>query len=326
MSKIKKLPIHKHFSLARERGGLLQFHKFGADDYAEYEESYAHIEPVSDLSLNNVVVWLDINNDLRIARDENNVILRYTCPFLGNEEVFTLVGASDPEKTIEKLFHYQKTHSLPQKLVMTSPATIANIAPTKLRNVSVTEEIENFDYIYEVAEKANLNSPKMAKFRRTINRFIRDYGNDVTIKEIDLQRPEQAHHLINALHVWRSTNIVSNNDKLNIEGEALDRLMRHAPRLRPQCIGVYIGLELVGFSIYHYPPQKHYAIINHIKCNYAYDNIFDFLFFCVMSKLKEAGISYANGEQDLDIEGIRKYKHKLGPQRYIKRYTITELH
>lgn len=300
-----------------------EFKKYNVnEDYEGYKYFYGQIEPVSDFSPNNISVWLDINNDLYLAEDHGNLILRYSCPFLDNKTVYSVIGINSPIKTIDKLLAYQDMNGLPQELIMIPQTVVAHIKHKDLEKLNVEEDTENFDYIYLVADKANLTSPDVAKFRRTINRFIRDYGDEVTIKEIDLTDKIEASKLVNALHTWKSGNVVSNNDKLSIEGVAIDRYLNKREQLAPHCLEVFVGDVMVGFSIYNYPPQKAYAIINHIKCNYSYTNVFDFVFFCIMSHLKMDGIIYANGEQDLGIEGLRDYKHKLGPVSYIKRYTI----
>lgn len=300
----------------------LDFKRFNNDDYTFYKHVYSTIEPASDYSLNNVLVWLDFNNDLQIARVGQNIVMKYTCPFLGNKLVFAVIGSQKMMEAIEATFAYQKSLNIDQELIMIPQSIVDRLKPSEIKKLSIENDDENFDYIYSVKEKSNLASEHAGKFRRTINRFIRDYGENVIIKEVDLTDQSEVHRLINALHIWKSGDIVSNNDKLGIEGTAIDRYLRNRHHLRPHCLEVFVEDKLVGFSIYHYPPQPGYAIINHIKCDYSYSNIFEFIFFCVMSHLKMDGITYANGEQDLGIEGIRDFKHKLQPIGYIKRYTI----
>lgn len=301
---------------------LLSFKRFGREEYDLYKSCYSSIEPASDFSLNNVIVWLDINDDLHLAKDRHNLVLRYSCPFLGDRTVFSIIGVDDPGSTIQRVFDYQEASDLPCELIMIPQTVVKSIGKEDLEKLGVVEDEENFDYIYDVSDKADLTTPHAGKFRRTINRFIRDYGDDVTIREVDLMDPTEVHRLVNALHIWKSGSVVSNNDKLNIEGVAIDRYLNHRDELHPHCLEVYVNNVLISFSIYHYPPQEGYAIINHIKCNYQYRNVFDFTFFCIMSRLKMDGIVLANGEQDLGIPGIREYKHKLGPVAYIKRYTV----
>lgn len=303
-----KLPVFKKYD--------------AAVDYYHYESHYAAIEPVSDFSPNNVTVWLNIGDDLHIAEDHHNLVLQYSCPFLGNETVFSVIGTHNAAATFANVFDYQKNHGFVQELTMIPEGVIKTLANQEANRFEIIEDTENFDYIYKVSEKADLSRTDQAKFRRTINRFIRDYGEDVTIRNIELTSDYEMNKLVNALHVWKSGDVVSNNDKLNIEGVAIDRYLKNRQLLKPRCVQIFLDGVMIGFSIYHYPPQGSYAIINHIKCNYNYQNIFDFTFFCVMNQLNMAGITYANGEQDLGVEGIRNYKHKLGPCAYIKRYTV----
>ncbi len=300
----------------------LEFKRFNSTDYDFYKSVYKTIEPASDYSLNNMLVWLDLNNDLCMAKIGQCVVLKYTCPFLGNKLVFSVIGTFKVMEAIESTFAYQNKIGLDQELIMIPQTIVKNLKHSELKRLNISEDNENFDYIYSVKEKSDLMSDRAGKFRRTINRFIRDYGENVKIREVDLTDHAEVERLVNALHIWKSGNVVSNNDKLGIEGIAIDRYLKNRHHLKPHCLEVFVEDKLVGFSIYHYPPQEGFAIINHIKCDYSYTNIFEFIFFCIMSHLRMDGITYANGEQDLGIEGIRDFKHKLQPVDFIKRYTI----
>jgi hypothetical protein len=308
------------------RGAFPKFPEFKKydikNDHANYARYYEQLEPASDFSPNNIAVWLDINDDLCIAESHHNLILRYSCPFLGNDTVFSIVGTHQPGQTITELFAYQQANGHPQELTMIPEGVVNALSDQDRKMLEIVEDTENFDYVYTVAEKADLSRPEQAKFRRTINRFTRDYGDDTTLKHLGTLSDKEASHLMESLLTWKSGNVVSNNDKLNIERVALERYFNQRKYLRPHVAEVWIAGELAAFALYSYPPQQSYAIINHIKCNYAYRNIFDFIFFCIVSHLQTKGITYANGEQDLGIAGIRDYKHKLGPAAYLKRYTI----
>jgi hypothetical protein len=301
----------------------LTFKKYTIDQYNHYSGIYADLLPASDFSPNNIVVWLDIENDLQLAYDQGNVVLGYSCPFIGDGMVYTVVGTDNPTVTADKVFDYQRAHGSVQQLTMVPEDTANLLAKSSTSTYIIEEDTENFDYIFDVKDKADLYKPSSSKFRRTIHHFIKQYGDAVIIRELDVSEPEDLAEITNTLKLWRSENVISNNDKMHVERTAIERYLNYRDILKPKCLAVYIEDELVGFAIYHYPPQAKYAIINHIKCNYKYQNIFDFIFFCIMNHLKMDGIEYANGEQDLGIIGIRNYKHKLGPISYIRRYTIT---
>lgn len=64
------------------------------------------------------------------------------------------------------------------------------------------------------------------------------------------------------------------------------------------------------------------AAINHIKVNYSVQDIFRYTVYRLAKILKKSGIAEMNFEQDLGIEGIRTFKMRLRPSRFLEKKII----
>ncbi|OGL38323.1 hypothetical protein A3B63_03450 [Candidatus Saccharibacteria bacterium RIFCSPLOWO2_01_FULL_49_22] len=302
-----------------------EFRKFVLDDRDIYQSFYSELEPYSDFSFNNLLVWLDINSDLEVSRLNGNLIFKFSDPFENNETSFTLIGNRKTYQTLGTIFQYQAGLGYQQKLSMVPQAVIDGIELGKQRHLDIQEDISNQDYIFNVNNAYYAKGKDFADLRHRINSFLKKYGDHLIYRDINLGKLEEQMNIINSLHTWDSVYALTENDKLRIEGLAIDRYLQLAPELDSRCVGLFINGRLQSFSLFHLPPQKGFAIGNHMKCNYEYQYIFDFTFYCTASRLKTMGIEWLNGEQDLGIAGLRTHKKELRPTYFLKRYTVQPL-
>ena len=295
--------------------------KFTVDLRSEYLNYYKNFEPYSDYSFSNLMVWLDLNNDLEIANDAENIIFKFSNPFQGNSLNLTLLGRNNPIASINKILEYEKKLGIKQEIVMVPESVISgqSIDNNKLK---ITEDLDNRDYIFSIEETYYSKGEKYDDYRHKINNFLSNHHTDLNYKDLDIRDFSSKKLIINSMHLWGSPDRITNNDKSNIEGLAIDRYLKISDKAC-HCIGIFIGGKLESFSLFQLPPQKDFAIGNHIKCNYAYKYIFDFTYCCTINKLFSQNIKYINGEQDLGIPGLRIHKREMNPVGYLKRYTIT---
>lgn len=299
-----------------------EFRKVTFKDRAAYEAFYKEFDPYSDFSFNDLMIWLNYNDDLAISSDEGNLVFRFSNPFEGNAVAYTLLGRGGCESTIRKIFALQREQGLEPGLSMVPEVVIDNIALKSLKNFDFYEDRDNRDYIFRVPDVYRANGQKFADFRHKINYFLKKYSDELVFREMDLRDPAERNIVRAALATW-STNDLGKRQTL--ENAALDTYLQHAEELSPSCIGLFIKGKLASFSIFHLPPQKGYAIGNHMKYNPEYRYIFDFTYFCTINWMHAHGIEYVNGEQDLGIPGLRIHKQEMQPCRFLRRYVIRPL-
>jgi len=297
------------------------FIKFSADLRGTYLNFYKNFDPYSDFSFSNLMVWLDLNNDLEIAIDSGNIILKFSDPLQGNQLSLSILGKKRTLESINHVLNYEKDMNYKQEIVMLPESVIKNEVLNE-KKLIITNDLDNREYIFSVNDTHNLIGNKYEKFRHKINNFYKCYHNNLEYRDLNISDYSVKKLIINGMHVWDSTSRIDKNDELNVEGLAIDRYIRISDQ-DCRCIGIFIGGRLEAFSLYNLPPQHNYAIGEHIKCNYNFKYIFDFAYYCTINKLFSQNIKYINGEQDLGIPGLRIHKKELNPIGYLKVYKIT---
>lgn len=299
------------------------FKKFNLDCQAEYKKFYAKLPPYSDFSFNNLMVWLDIYDDLHYSIVNTNYIFRFSNPFQDDEVSYTLIGTEKIEETLSELRDeiINANHKLTLSMV---PACFAEKINTDSSQVvlSVKKEPDNRDYLFDVPAAHSAKGKTFYHLRRGLNYFLKNYGDEIIARPLDLYHDADRSLVINSMHQWETVFSLTENDKLRIEGVAIDRYLRLAPNLEVKSMGIFINGKLQAFSIFHLPPQPHYAIGNHIKCNYQYRGIFNMTYYATVAAMFDLGVKIANEEQDLGIAGIRQHKEARNPIGYLDRYTI----
>lgn len=301
----------------------MNFSKFDFKIKSQYQSFYKHLPPYSDFSFNNLLVWLDFNDDLSYCLLEGNYVFRFSNPFEDNQETYTVIGSNASEDVLDKLFAHIETTTDSPKLEMVPECFVDSMGTTERDKYTIREEPDNMDYIFDIAQTHRAKGKPYAKIREAINYFVKHYGDNILLQPIDLHDDKGRALIINSLHQWRSVYSMTENDRMRSEGIAIDRYLRFAPQLDVNCIGLYVDGQLQAFGIFHLPPQGDYAIFNHLKCNYDYKNIFDLSFYSAIGMMNDLGATLVNAEQDLGIEGIRKHKQALNPVKFLKRYTIS---
>lgn len=301
----------------------MNFRKFDLSTKNKYCEFYRQLPPYSDFSFNNLMVWLDQNDDLEYAVVNNNFVFRFSNALDHGKKTYTVIGTSKADETIEKIFNTICQDDSSQALKMVPRCFIDSLSDERKNDLDIAEEVDNRDYIFDVADTHIAKGKKYEHLRRRLRYFSSHYSDGVIIKPIDLAVYKDQKALINGMHSWHSTRSITANDKLRIEGSAIDRYLRLSTSLDAKCIAVFIDGQMEAFSIFHIPPQDGYAIGNHIKCNYNYRYIFELTYYCTISALYDLGIKLVNGEQDLGIPGIRQHKKEMSPVGYLERFSIS---
>jgi hypothetical protein len=290
----------------------------------EYSQLYPLGKIHADFCFGNLGTWLDLNHDLKISTLNNNLVLSYSSIFENNDPTISLIGLNQIDKSLDEIFSYQKKHGLKQKISFVPEETIEKIE--NKQNYQISDNRDNWDYILDSYSLSRMTGNNFRSFRRKVIRFIKEYGQDVVIREIDLSDMQQNQTIINAMHTWKSVYTLSENDKMRVEGKAINAALLLAPKIKNLCIGIYINGNLESFCIFQIHEQnnkKLVAIANHIKCNYDFEHIFDFTTFCLSSYLYQKKIISINFEQDLGIDGLRQHKLMLRPTGFLKKFTIT---
>lgn len=301
-------------------GNLPLFPSFRSIDTTDsqwYVEFYEKFDPYADFCFANLMTWLNINDDLVIAQLNNNVIFKFTDIFSNNplEPSISILGSSLANETI-------------QKLIGNAPSTyMLTMLPECLMHeidldfISITENRDNWDYVYHIPTFLSLGGPEYKRLRYQINSFKKSYEKNIKTTFTKLTGGQEGKELISLLRNWKSA-YQFGNDPEEVENIALQRRLISLNGAGCHVLRLYINNKIEGFLITTILPNKGYAIIHHIKCSYKFNYLFDYLFYSALGLLADHGLTHVNLEQDLGIEGLRQHKLLLRPSAFLKKYSV----
>lgn len=184
------------------------------------------------------------------------------------------------------------------------------------QDISIIEDIDNFDYLYESEKLIKLSGKKLHRKKNHYNSFVREY--DYKIKDINGEEVITA--VINATEKWYSEN--KNDDKmLYYETKAIKDIAKNIEFLNLKGMAVYIDDEVVGFTLGEKLNDK-LAVIHVEKGDINYKGIYSFINRTFIDKYF-SDVEIINREQDLGIEGLRKAKLSYSPLKLEKKFIIS---
>lgn len=304
-----------------------EFRKISHRDYKEYAQYYSQLEPYSDFSFNNLLIWLNINDDLEISRHGNNLILRFSNVFDDNKKCYTLLGCDGALETADELFDYLEDSGEKMRLSMVPESALSNMLQrTKIpRNLLILADPASRDYIFNVGQAQAMEGGKYSKLRQYIHKFENEHASSIEVRSLNLKDIHIQQLILNHLNSWLHDEYFGRNDPRQNELRSIKRYFQVIGSAPAEAIGIFIKGTLVSVGIYHFPPQKDWVIYNHIKCNHQYKYLFDYTYFCSLKLFAKQGKKFVNFEQDLGITGLRIHKERLRPQRFLYRYEISRL-
>jgi hypothetical protein len=186
---------------------------------------------------------------------------------------------------------------------------------------TITEDRDNFDYIYLVNDLANLQGGKNHSKRNLISQYSRFHGTQSLEKELDLSDEKVQKDIEKVLQRW-ATSRGKESTETRDELTAVKRALEHHKILEMRAFGVYQGDELIAFTIFEILSNK-VAVGHFEKADANYKGVFEHLNYSFAKHLASLDVEIINTEQDLGVEGLRKSKESYHPAEYIKKYTIS---
>jgi hypothetical protein len=286
-----------------------------ADKKAVEYFTHRHL-PYSDFNFTNLWIW-DVLKTRKIAEIEGNLAVLFT-DYRTNKPSLSFFGNTDPNECARDLLHLSHAMDVEPKLSFIPEETAQAIDAADL---IVSEDPNNHDYIFSIADIANPDCKALKSKCRLINHFKEQYP-DVIFETGTLVDPTTHEEILEILHVW-GLNKERKNKEYEIEYEeiALRRLLESAADHDLILSCLRHKDKMIAFSIDEVLPQE-YVLSHFIKGDIAYRGVYEYLNQKVALELLNRGGKYWNWEQDLNIEGLKQLKLSYRPTHYLKKYTV----
>jgi hypothetical protein len=297
------------------------FKKLSLEDREQYEKIVESYTPLSDMSFTTLHIWWNLDDKLLFSVLNQNLVLNYSQPFDKANAGLSLLGRHEIDESLVQLLAFLKQHGRRPRLVHVPQFTIDEIKNRQAYQIS--EESDMHEYIMDSAASAALEGRELGRIRRKVNRFLREAEDHrLELKELDLNDQAARNLILASVEAWQKQ-FPKANDPGRTEYDAIKTALSHHLELDIKNLSVFIDGKLHGLALFHHSRDRKYCILNHLKVDYTFPFIFDYLTNQVAKNAHQAGLPYLNMEMDLGIEGLRQHKMGLRPVEFFKKYTIS---
>ena len=295
-----------------------KFSKLNTNHKTFIDKIFETFPPYSDHTFSSLHSW-NIDDKVEICELYGNCVVKLN-DYLTNESFLSFIGNNRPAETVESLLNYAKSDQMLLSQLKLIPEH--NLVNLELDNeFEITEDPDNYDYIYSIDELAELKGNKYRGKRNFVNRFSKLYKWEVL--NLNLDDDKVWEEMQNLYHRWSEKQNEKENDIQN-ESRALNRIRESMNLIPLYSLGLRVENKMDGYSINELHNQGFATnLFEHADTNFT--GVFPFLKMQTAIKLKELGYKYLSHQQDLGLEGLRKSKKAYYPTLYLKKYSIRKI-
>lgn len=283
-------------------------------DKRDYEEFLGE-HFAGDLSFSNLFNWR-INNDRTKISRLNNDLLINSCDLSENKQLTWIISHHNPNKTIKEILKFESPIVIPETL----------IESVNQSNYCITPDLNNFEYVVKVDDLLMHKGSNLRNFRIDLKKFEDKYDStlDFVTTRMKWDKSKLYSEIEFLFEKWRKYKKIK-KEISSSEKSALTRLLKHSNLYDLWLLKAVRKNDghLISFGTIEIFPENNIAIIGFLKTDYSFDGISSRMVLEIAGLCKSLGIEYINYEQDLGIASLRKFKQKLNPVKYIKKYLVS---
>lgn len=293
----------------------VEFPKFKKLELSDREliESYTRqYPPYSDFNFTSLWSW-DTSDRFQISCLNDNLVVQFT-DYISDQPFISFIGSSKINDTTRRVLNLCQQWGMPPVIKLLPEPTAKLISNESFQ---LTEDRDNFDYIYELEDLLGLRGRLYETQRNQISRFRRHYERIETVFYRALSEIE-AEDILELFQTWEA----NKEEELPRERFALRRsLFVSQEKSNLLSVGIKVDSKLIAFANAEITDSK-YAIAHFAKADTQYPGIYSTLMHTLANTLFEAGVKYLNYEQDIGIPALRRAKNAFRPAFFLKKYKV----
>ncbi len=276
-----------------------------------FNKDYA---PYSDYNFVSLYSW-NTKGEIAYTFLNDNLVVKFS-DYETGEPFYSFLGTSSVSKTVEILFELSQIEHLETRLKLIPEENLHEDYESVTTQFLVKEDIDNFDYIYDIEEKASLIGEKYFNRRKAINKFARNYP-DHRVIHINLDDSSTISQIYELFDLW--TQYRDGQDKE--DRKAFERLLAVHKNFNLVTLGVEITGKLKAFFIAE-PVHDLHVVAHFATSDLNYTGLDAFLSHEMCVYLSSQKYRFINYEQDLGLPGLRRAKEMWHPEHFLKKYLI----
>lgn len=293
-----------------------EFKRLELTDKAFLRAFTAFLPTYSDFNFTSLFSW-DVQEVAEASNLNGNLVLKFT-DYNTGKHFYTFIGIHKVDETIKTLLRFAEEHGTDKELLLIPHSTVQ--ALEKPEFFEINEDIDNHDYILSVDDLVEFKSNKYRGKRNLLNRFERFHGEKAVTKEIDVTDENTRKQIDLVTYSWTE---MKNKTIADVESElrAIKRCLDNATALNTRGFGVFVGDEMVAYTLFELLPNK-FATIHFCKADTKFVGVFEHMNHNLAKHLSTLDIAHINMEQDLGLPGLRNSKQSYHPVHFLKKYKV----
>ena len=293
------------------------FRRLELHDQREIEDYVRHFAPYSDFNFVSLASY-DISGSFELSYLNGNLVVRMRY-YITQEPFFTFIGSHRASETASALLDCARAAGDRPILRLVPEETITAMNGTAIDALYSAPDPASFDYIYAVSDLTDLSNSQLSTKRRTIRTFRANHPEH-TFTALDLTDRQIANRIRGVFHAWRAEKQRSEGE-VAVEYSATDRCLMLAQSIELEAHGVFLGGDLVAFTINEVVHGGFY-MAHFGKALPRYRGLSELLEYETARAMQQLGCDRMNFQQDLGLPGLRAAKRGWRPAGYLKKFTL----
>lgn len=293
------------------------FKSISVDDRDVLEKYISCFPPYSDFNFMSLLTW-NTDDCILVSQLFGNLVIKFD-DYISRKTYFSFLGTNDTVKACSYLIRESRNIGIATELKLVPEDSVNS---REFRTAfEVLEDRDDFDYVFDVQEMANLSGGRVGSKRNFINRFKNSYTFSYEV--IDLDSPEMQVPILSLTKTWK-VNKGSEALSTKFEFLAIQNAIMYAKKLNILTVGLFVEDKLIGISINNLLPDG-FAMNLFEKADSKFIGSFPFLRHITCKYLLDYNRSLLNFESDIGVSGLRQSKLSYHPKYFLKKYIVREL-
>ncbi len=267
---------------------------------------------ISDISFGNLFIW-SCARDISYAIDSDTLIIKTQYPD-AKPYFFYPIGAGDKPKALESIAKYCCTHNIPPHFESIESKNLESLQAI-FPNLKATPNIDRFDYVYAIQELIELSGRKFHKKKNHLNQFVIAFPN----WQYESITARNTKRVIEAADRWLEAN-PNKSQALLFENIGIKNALQFFEELSLKGGFIHLDGEIIAFS-FGEEINNEMAIIHIEKANNEIAGAYQIINQQVLAN-EFKHLKYANREEDLGIEGLRRAKKSYNPIFMVEKFSL----
>lgn len=266
---------------------------------------------ICDCTIGSTLMWRNyFDNCFAIVEDT----LIFRSRYLDGEFAFTVPIGKEPERMLELVEEYCRSQGIALVFCTVTPNDL-ELLRKRWPDLSVKEERDWFDYLYESRDMVEFAGRKYAAQRNHIHRFERDHP-DWSFEPMTADSVEEVRSFYQGFLQERSKESETAKAEVGEIFEVLDHFDEYAflggiLRVEGKIAGISMG-EIVRDTLF----------VHIEKADVQYSGVYQKLVNCFAREFVTDEVRYINREEDVGDPGLRKSKLSYRPVALQEKYTV----